>query len=188
MHRRRILAATLLTLSAGIATTSAWSQAVVDVAPPIPPPAAQVEVIPASPAPNWYWVGGHWRWNGSRYVWVSGHWVEPRLGKVYVQARWVLVNGVWRFRPGYWAAVSAPAGYAVVTAPQAPPPPRVEVVPPSPGPQYFWINGHWRFEGGSYVWVPGYWEGHRQHEIWVPAHWVRQGGVWRYVGGHWQPA
>jgi hypothetical protein len=56
---------------------------------------------------------------------------------------------------------------------------------PAPGPSYFWVNGHWRWENGAHVWVPGRWEASRPSEIWVPAHWVQRGGGWVYVG--WQP-
>src|SRR5262245_55201508 len=35
------------------------------------------------------------------------------------------------------------------------PPPRVEVIPPVPGPGYNWVPGHWAWRGG-WVWVPGH--------------------------------
>jgi hypothetical protein len=112
--------------------------------PALPPPSPRVEVITAAPAPHRYWVPGQWIWNGARYVWVAGHWVEPRVGEVLVQTHWYFDNGVWTFHPVHWHLIKAPAGYAVVTAPKPPPAPPVEVIPPSPRPQHFWINGHWR--------------------------------------------
>ena len=39
-----------------------------------------------------------------------------------------------------------------------PPPPRVvRVVPPSPGPGFFWIEGYWYPVGRHYKWHEGYW-------------------------------
>jgi WXXGXW repeat (2 copies) len=68
----------------------------------------------------------------------------------------------------------------------APPAPRVEVIPARPGPRYFWINGHWRWDGRAHVWVPGHWEPNRDGLVWVPAHWARRGGFWHFLPGHWR--
>jgi hypothetical protein len=40
------------------------------------PPPAQVEVVPISPGPSYYWVPGYWSWNGG-WIWVGGRWA-PR--------------------------------------------------------------------------------------------------------------
>lgn len=40
------------------------------------PPAPMVETIPASPGAGYAWVGGYYKWNGSRYVWVHGHYAR----------------------------------------------------------------------------------------------------------------
>ena len=77
---------------------------------------------------------------------------------------------------------ASPGEVSVQTA--TPPPPQVEVVPPAPGPAYFWIAGYWRWEGGAHVWVPGYWEAAQPGRRWVPAHWVASGAASRYVPGH----
>ena len=66
----------------------------------------------------------------------------------------------------------------------APPPPRVEVVPP-PRPGYVWAPGYWRWHGHRYVWVRGYWLHGRHGRHWVPAHWVQNGPRWHYVPGYW---
>lgn len=65
----------------------------------------------------------------------------------------------------------------------APPPPRVlAVVPPTPGPEYVWIEGYWYPVGRHYRWHAGYWT--------VPpypgARWVvpRHDGE-RYFAGYW---
>lgn len=73
----------------------------VDVAPP--PPAVQVEVQPAAPGPEFYWVGGYHRWVGGRYVWVGGRYERrPHARAVWRPARWerrgrrqVWIEGGW---------------------------------------------------------------------------------------------
>jgi hypothetical protein len=81
------------------------------------------------------------------------------------------------------ACVVAPPPRAYIAAP---PPDRVEVVPTAPGPNHFWIRGHWGWENGQHVWIPGHWEGRRGGSHWVPAQWVSNGPGWDYVPGHWE--
>jgi WXXGXW repeat (2 copies) len=74
-----------------------------------------------------------------------------------------------------------------IEATTAPPPPRSEVQPPAPGPDFVWIAGHHRWEHGAYVWRPGHWDrppgpGY----VWEPAHWARRGGSWFFRDGHWK--
>jgi hypothetical protein len=109
---RTILAATLFVGGAALLSTGCYADAeagppvvegeVVAEAPP-PPPPAQVEVVPAAPGPDYYWVGGYHRWYGGRYVWVRGrywhrpyntarwehaHWEARPRGHVWVEGRW----------------------------------------------------------------------------------------------------
>jgi len=80
--------------------------------------------------------------------------------------------------------VGAPA--VVVWAPMAPPPPRVEVMPPPPSHDYFWVSGYWFWEGNQHRWVDGHWEHHREYEHWVPHRWDHdERGQWRLTGGYW---
>jgi hypothetical protein len=70
---------------------------------PPPPPPPQAEVVPASPGPDYVWVGGYHRWDGHRYVWVGGrynrrphenarweaaHWEAHGRSHVFVEGRW----------------------------------------------------------------------------------------------------
>ncbi len=49
------------------------------------------------------------------------------------------------------------------SAPPPPPPPRrVEVKPAKPGPNFVWVEGHWK------------WKGRRRGHVWVPGHWRRR--------------
>ena len=76
---------------------------------------------------------------------------------------------------------------SVVTAPTAPPAPRVEVIPPSPGPQMVWEPGHWSFIGATWTWVAGHYEAAPQPTAqWIPGHWTQQpGGSWLWISGRW---
>jgi hypothetical protein len=68
-----------------------------------PPPAAEVEVVPVPPGPEYFWVPGYHRWNGRHYVWIRGryerrphhharwapaHWEVRGRMHVWVEGRW----------------------------------------------------------------------------------------------------
>ena len=86
-----------------------------------------------------------------------------------------------------WLAALACAVVALIQVPvsaqPAPPAPWREVIPASPGSQYVWIKGHWRWNGYKYVWVHGYWKTiPTGYTHWVPGHYGPR-GYW--VEGHW---
>lgn len=84
------------------------------------------------------------------------------------------------------AAIGIAQAQVYVEVPTAPPPLRVETVPPPPMAQgYVWDKGHWRWDHGRYVWIAGHWQAVRVGWHWVPAHWQQRGPNWRYVEGHW---
>jgi WXXGXW repeat (2 copies) len=77
-------------------------EVVVESEPPPPPPPEQ-EVVPASPGPEYVWIGGYHRWDGRHYVWVRGrydrrphanarwnaaHWEAHGRGHVWIEGRW----------------------------------------------------------------------------------------------------
>jgi hypothetical protein len=74
---------------------------------------------------------------------------------------------------------------AVVVA--APPAPQTEVMVPAPGPNYFWVPGHWAWTGERHQWIRGHWEGQRAGYRWEQHNWVREGKGWREAPGHWAP-
>lgn len=79
----------------------------------------------------------------------------------------------------------APAGIDVVV--RRPPPNRVEVRAPAPGPGYIWIQGHQAWQGGDYVWVGGRWDSPpRPRAHWVAGHWAHARGGWYWIEGRWQ--
>jgi hypothetical protein len=68
-----------------------------------------------------------------------------------------------------------------------PPAPIVETRVIAPGPDYIWISGYHRWDGGSYVWVPGRWELPPRHNAhWVEGRWERDNRGWYWVQGHWR--
>lgn len=101
------------------------------------------------------------------------------------KVRWLLLSSVLLLSACVVAPLPPPRPYIAVRT--APPPERVEVITASPGADYFWIRGHWRWENGQHVWLPGHWQARQAGSHWVPAHWVPNGPNWDYVPGHWAP-
>lgn len=85
------------------------------------------------------------------------------------------------------APVYSPGGHddgtAVVIAPAAPPPPRMEVVPVMPFVGALWIGGYWNWVGHRHVWVPGHWSAPRPGYRYEPRRWAPQGHGWGLQGG-----
>ena len=64
-----------------------------------PPPPHVVAVMPASPGPDYVWIGGYWYADGHKYKWHDGYWTRPP----YAGARWVAPrHDGERFYAGYW--------------------------------------------------------------------------------------
>lgn len=78
-----------------------------------------------------------------------------------------------------------PLGVEIVT--RRPPPDRVEVVGVSPGTGYYYIRGHWGWQGGDYVLISGRWERPPRPEYrrWIAGHWVKARNGWYWEEGHW---
>jgi hypothetical protein len=70
--------------------------------------------------------------------------------------------------------------------PEAPPPPRAEVVPAQPDLTFVWTPGFWDWQG-RWVWVHGYW-GPRPHPgaVWVQGGWVHRHRGYMWAHPHWQ--
>jgi hypothetical protein len=73
--------------------------------------------------------------------------------------------------------------YTVVK--EAPPKEIEEVITPSPGPEYVWIKGGWRWHD-RWVWNSGRWVGRpHPHATWVSERWESRPHGWVHVRGHW---
>lgn len=68
----------------------------------VEPPAPRVEVVGVAPYPGYIWVGGYWRWTGSRHEWITGHWQAPRRGYHWAPHRWVHERDGWHLSEGHW--------------------------------------------------------------------------------------
>jgi hypothetical protein len=67
------------------------------------PPAPQVEAVPVSPGPTYYWVPGYWNWSGRGWIWVGGGWhPRPWHGAVWVGGHWAHHNHGWVWIGGNW--------------------------------------------------------------------------------------
>jgi hypothetical protein len=67
------------------------------------PPAERVEIVPASPGPQYVWVKGFWGWRRNDYVWTAGHWVVPERGyREWVPGKWDRDRNGWLFIEGHW--------------------------------------------------------------------------------------
>src|SRR5262249_2518228 len=58
--------------------------------------------------------------------------------------------------------------------------------PPSPGTEYVWMGGEYRWvpESRTYVYVPGSYV--KRTGAWVDGHWRKVRGGYRWVPGHWR--
>jgi hypothetical protein len=111
MISRTLVAASLFALAvpasgcyaeATVPAAAPAAEVVVEGEPP-PPPPAQVEVVPAPPAPDYYWVAGYHRWYGGQYVWVPGRYMQrPHPAARWVPAHWEVRGRVRVFVEGRW--------------------------------------------------------------------------------------
>lgn len=69
---------------------------------------------------------------------------------------------------------------------QQPPADLTEEIVESPGPDYIWLRGHWRYDNG-WVWARGRWERRPHAEaVWEPGYWGHKHHHYVWVGGYWR--
>jgi hypothetical protein len=158
------------------------------------PPPPRVEIINASPGPGYIWIRGHWGWRHERWEWIGGRWEVPaQPGMAWVPGRWVARGNGSVWIEGHYIVQAAPPpslpGAPVeVIASEEPPAPIAESIPVTPGPDYFWIGGHWHWNGG-WVWMRGHFDRHPHFHPgggWEPGRWEHRGGNWVWREGHWR--
>ena len=76
-----------LAASIGFIASPAMSATVDYIEVQTPPPALQVETVPA-PVTGQVWIPGAYEYKDGQYVWMSGHYVPERPGYVYVAPRY----------------------------------------------------------------------------------------------------
>ena len=70
---------------------------------PAPPPADQVEVIPAKPSETVVWKPGYWKVKDGVWVWETGHYVEkPHVEAVWLPGHWVHHRWGSTWVAGHW--------------------------------------------------------------------------------------
>jgi len=92
-------------------------------------------------------------------------------------------------KPAVVQLPSQPTSAVIIIAPRAPPPPRVEVVPPSL-PQMaavdVWRPAHWDWNGTDWDWIPGAYSARpRPAAVWYPGHWLEGTNGWVWQDGYW---
>jgi len=158
------------------------------------PPPLRVEAAPLSPGPGYIWIRGHWRWHHGNWDWVGGRWeFVTQPSSTWIPGQWVARGNGWVWIEGHYAVVAAPQPlppgqqYEVVAS-EEPPAPIAELAPIAPGPEFFWIGGHWHWNRG-WVWVHGRYDRHPHFHPgagWDPGHWDRRGNNWVWHEGHWR--
>ncbi|HXX65580.1 MAG TPA: hypothetical protein VEK07_00245 [Polyangiaceae bacterium] len=69
---------------------------------------------------------------------------------------------------------------------EAPPVPRVEVVPRAPSPAFVWAPGYWGYRPGrGYAWQGGRWQVGRAGYGWAAPRWAAYRGGWHFAPGRW---
>ena len=76
------------------------------------------------------------------------------------------------------------AAVAEIEIRTAPPPDRVEMVPPA-RPGYIYERGHYHWDGRQYVWNEGQFIQERPGHKYTPYAFERRGEVWYYRPGFW---
>lgn len=97
-----------------------------------------------------------------------------------------LVAGSFAMTALFAAAPAAVAqGHGAIVLRQAPPPPRVETMPP-PRRGYQWVPGYWAWQGRQYVWHSGNWVRARPGYAYRQPEWAQRDGRWHYRPGQWE--
>ncbi len=74
---------------------------------------------------------------------------------------------------------------ATLRAAGPPADPPASDVAPAPGPDYFFIAGHFEPAGDQLDWKPGFWAKVQPGWDWIPARWVRLSTGWEFRAGNW---
>ena len=201
----KITQITLLALACGAAPLAAHAGLDIgvniggpDVIVQSAPPPERVEVVPMAPGPGYAWIRGHWVWHREHWEWKGGYYERiSQPGAVWISGQWVARGNGWVWVEGHYSVQAPPPAYAPAYAPgpeveivanEAPPAELVETIPAAPGPDYFWIAGHWTWNG-RWTWVHGRYDRHPHFHPgggWEPGHWDRRDGRYVWREGHWR--
>jgi hypothetical protein len=160
-------------------------------APKAPPSPIIERPSGVRPDRNARWIAGYWDWDTERdeYVWVGGSWQIPPAGSIWVAGRWDRDAAGWYWIPGQWSRRGNPADVAVngprwrTTGPPADHPD--DEPAPAPGPDFFFVPGHYAPDGDRLAWKPGFWSRSQPGWDWIPSRWVRRANGWDFREGYW---
>lgn len=85
--KTQMIAPLALALALGFAAAPALAATVEYIEVQSPPPAVQVETVPA-PVAGQVWIPGHYDYRDGQYVWTAGRMEAERPGYVYVVPRY----------------------------------------------------------------------------------------------------
>ncbi|HEU0035008.1 MAG TPA: hypothetical protein VFQ53_30490 [Kofleriaceae bacterium] len=123
-----------------------------------PPPAPLDETMPPKLSEHAEWRPGYWQWTGTTWAWLGGMWRVPDSDIV---------------------------ADATTHAPVAPPPEKLETIPPPPMPTTVWVAGFWQWNGTSWVWIAGSYQARPAGMVWRRATWQPRGSIHVLVPGGW---
>jgi hypothetical protein len=133
-------------------------------------------------------------WNGfSKDVAYEGDVANDRLINITVNGKATSgVDAAWgaalNTLPGSNAERDHPAGAALVSTTQAPPPLPTEEQPMNSQDGALWTPGYWSWDAQRYHWVQGSWVRPPQFGLlWTPAYWGFAGGYYLFHPGYWAP-
>ncbi len=158
-----------------------------------PPPPRYEAVVPA-PGPGFIWIRGHWKWHHERWEWENGHWDRvSQPGSEWIPGQWVARGNGWVWIEGHYVVQALPpppppGAQAEIVASEEPPAVIVETIPVAPGPDFFWIGGHWHWNHG-WVWLRGHFERHPHFHpggYWEAGRWEHRGSSWVWREGRWR--
>jgi hypothetical protein len=69
---------------------------------PEPPKAPAAAAPGPKPAPEAFYVPGHWEWTGETYAWRAGYWARIQPGYVWVNDHFRWTPSGYVYIPGYW--------------------------------------------------------------------------------------
>lgn len=70
---------------------------------PYPPPPKRAEIPPPPSSTDALWQGGHWSWNGARFVWIPGSYIRrPTPTTNWMPGYWDQDSRGWIWTDGHW--------------------------------------------------------------------------------------
>ena len=152
------------------------------------PPAPRKETPPPSPAPNVEWVAGYWSLDQTLddFVWIPGTFVVRAVKTPRPEPSKPAPVAAVEVKPTPAPPVEVEPVRELEARVEAPPPPRVERLPPPPNVVgVVWVPGYWQLANTRWQWVPGRWLlPPRDHAYRVPSIQTR-GRVRLYLPGGW---